>query len=163
MGWVLSGPDGPAPQGVAPVVQAAGLVDGAQGGGGGSCTVFNVVDGDTVDVDCGSGRDRVRLLDIDTPERGEPGFHEATEALKEMIGDGDVRLGYEEPGQPSRGTYGRLLAYLYDADGTNLNEQMIRHGWSEYWTKYGEGRFPDEFAAAESEAREDGRGLWGES
>ncbi len=79
-----------------------------------------------------------------------------------MIGDGDVRLGYEEPGQPSRGKYDRLLAYLYDADGNNLNEEMIREGWSEYWTKYGEGQFPDEFEAAESEAREDGRGLWSE-
>ncbi len=51
LGWVLSGPEAPAPQGATPVVQA-GMLDGAPGGGAGSCTVTNVVDGDTVDVEC---------------------------------------------------------------------------------------------------------------
>lgn len=32
------------------------------------CEITRIVDGDTVDVDCGGGVDRVRLLGFDTPE-----------------------------------------------------------------------------------------------
>ena len=37
---------------------------------------------------------------------------------------------------------------------------MVRPGRSPFWTKYGEGRYADEFREAEREAREAGRGLW---
>lgn len=33
-----------------------------------TCEVTRIVDGDTVDVDCGGGVDRVRLMGFDTPE-----------------------------------------------------------------------------------------------
>ena len=46
-----------------------------------SCQVTRVVDGDTVDVECGDFADPVRLLRIDTLERGEPGYTEAAQAL----------------------------------------------------------------------------------
>lgn len=32
------------------------------------CEITRIVDGDTVDVDCGGGVDRVRLMGFDTPE-----------------------------------------------------------------------------------------------
>lgn len=38
-----------------------------------------------MDVRCGDLRDRVRLLCIDTPERGNPGYAEAGDALAAMV------------------------------------------------------------------------------
>ena len=126
----------------------------------GPCEVTRFVDGDTVDVSCGAMfGDRVRLLNIDTPERGEVGFHEATAALRQMVGDQPVFLAYEFSNRPSRGRFDRLLAYLY-ADGMNLNLEMVRQGWTPYYTDSGTGRFPDEFMEAEAEARNSSRGLW---
>lgn len=130
------------------------------GEGIGPCSVLYVIDGDTLDVDCGSGRERVRLLRIDTPEREEPGYAEARAALERLVAGHDVDLVFEEPGRPARGDHGRLLAYVFAGD-TNLNVELVRLGWSEFWTRYGEGRFAGSFESAEAEARAAGRGLWG--
>lgn len=114
-----------------------------------------VVDGDTVYVEC-AARDwaKVRLLNIDTPERGQDGFEEASAALETLVGGrDDVYLLFESEGNPSYGRYKRLLAYLL-VDGVNVNVEMVRLGFSEFYTKYGEGRFPRAFrAAASSEGR----------
>ena len=126
----------------------------------GPCEATNVVDGDTLDVRCGEDSARVRLLNIDTPERGEAGFEEARDALTDMVNDEPFHLAFEEPGEPSYGRYGRLLGHLIGEDGRNLNEEMIRGGWGTYYTKYGEGRFPGEFEAAEEVAQDEGLGIW---
>jgi len=41
-------------------------------------TVLNIVDGDTLDVNVDGRNERIRIIGIDTPERGEAGFNEAT-------------------------------------------------------------------------------------
>ncbi len=126
----------------------------------GPCKVTDVIDGDTLYAVCeGSGGDRVRLLRIDTPERQEAGYEEARDRLRELIGGQPVHLDFEVPGRPQRGDHGRLLAYVY-VNGDNLNVEMVRNGWSRFWTVYGEGRFRKEFVAAENEARTHRRGLW---
>ncbi len=125
----------------------------------GPCAVTRFVDGDTVDVSCAQVGARVRLLNIDTPERGRVGFHEATEALRGMAQGRSIYLVYEYPYRPSRGSFGRLLAYLY-ADDLNLNLEMVRAGWTPFYTKYGVGQFPAEFMQAEAEAMRGHRGLW---
>jgi endonuclease YncB( thermonuclease family) len=51
--------------------------------------VTNVIDGDTFDIATG---DRIRLADVDCPERWEPGFHEATLTLTRMIGNKRIHL-----------------------------------------------------------------------
>ncbi len=125
----------------------------------GPCAVTRFVDGDTVDVACAEVGVRVRLLNIDTPERGRVGFHEATEALRRMAEGRAIYLVYEYPYRPSRGRYGRLLAYLY-ADDLNQSLEMVREGWTPFYTKYGVGRFPAEFMQTEAEAMRGRRGLW---
>ena len=125
--------------------------EAVEAGAEGPCAVTRVVDGDTVDVVCPAFRERVRLLRIDTPERGQPGSSEAADALAALIAGRNVYLVYETPGEPARGGYGRLLAYLV-ADGRNLNVEMVRRGHSPFWTRYGEGRFAPAFRQAASEA-----------
>ena len=114
------------------------------------CPVTRVVDGDTIRV-LYRGRDEsLRLLRIDTPERGEPGFEEATTALRGLVGGREVVLEFETPGVEERDRYGRLLAYVF-AGGVNVNVEMVRLGHSRFWTKYGRGRYACDFEAAKRE------------
>lgn len=123
----------------------------------GPCRVTRVTDGDTLRVRCGGRNERVRLLQIDTPERDEPLYEEAGDALEASIAGRDVWL---EPWRETRDDHGRLLAYVFAAD-ENLNLAMIREGFSPFFDRYGEGRYPRAFAAAEREARTARRGIWG--
>lgn len=130
------------------------------GGRYGPCAVARVIDGDTIDVVCGGIPSRVRLLNVDTPERGQPGYEQARSALELLVENQEVYLDFEKPGEPSRGAYGRLLAYVVSHSGMNLNLELIREGWSPFYTKYGKGRFPESFARAEIDARRGETGLW---
>jgi len=85
---------------------------------------------------------------------------EAGAALAELIGDKPVRLAFETPGKVERDRYQRLLAYVILPDGRNANVEMVRQGWSKFWTRYGKGRLADDFIAAELEAKSMGRGVW---
>lgn len=126
----------------------------------GPCIVTKVIDGDTVDVLCSGSKTRVRLLRVDTPEREQPGHEEARDALKRMVGSRPLHLVFEKPGVPSWGNYGRLLAYLVSERGDILNLEMVRQGWSPFYTKFGDGRFAQKFAKAEAEAKRGARGMW---
>jgi micrococcal nuclease len=123
--------------------------------------LLDVVDGDTIRVRYRGEDERVRLLRIDTPERGEHGYREARRALDELLGDGPVTLVFERPGRPARDRYGRLLAYVLDGKGRNASELMVRRGWSTFWTRFGRGRLAEELERAERKARSEGAGLWG--
>jgi len=122
----------------------------------GPCRVTHVTDGDTVNVRCGAQKERVRLLQIDTPERNEPLYDEAGDALEALIAGREVWL---ERWHEERDDHGRVLAYLFVGD-ENLNLAMIEAGFSPYFDRYGEGRYPREFAAAERAARAAQRGIW---
>jgi len=125
----------------------------------GPCRVAQVLDGDTIDVECRSFSDQVRMLRIDTPEAGQRGHAEARQALLDLVEGKQVHLLFEEKGVRQRGNYGRLLAYVY-SEGVNVNVEMVRRGWSTFWTEFGQGRFATAFEAAEKEARAKKRGLW---
>lgn len=122
----------------------------------GPCEVTHVADGDTLNVRCGAKKERVRMLQVDTPERDDALYEEAGAALEALIARRRVEL---ELGPEERDDYGRLLAYVF-VHGENLNLAMIRDGWSPYFDRYGAGAYPDEFAAAERDARDARRGIW---
>jgi micrococcal nuclease len=125
-------------------------------------TVVSVTDGDTLVVAPsrqGGAEERVRLLAIDTPERGQPGHAEAREALSDLVGGRAVRLDFEEPGVLKRDRYGRILAYVL-VDGSNANIEIVRLGWSAYTSRNGGARFSKQLVDAEEEARAARRGIW---
>lgn len=125
--------------------------------------VIDVIDGDTLVVrkdEPIQRKETVRMLCINTPERDQPGYGEAREALKYIVRGGVVTLEFEKPSVEKRDVYGRLLAYVI-AGGVNANIEIVRLGWSPYWTKYGKGRLSQEFGKAEQEAREKKAGMWG--
>jgi hypothetical protein len=103
--------------------------------------VLRVLDGDTLDVGmCRDGHTvlkyRVRLYGIDTPEkrpsRSDPLRHleiqaslRSKQALTDRLIENDwiVVAHFDKPDK-----YGRLLCTLFDKNGENLNEWMIRMG-----------------------------------
>lgn len=119
--------------------------------------VLGVVDGDTLDVRSAQTELRVRLYGVDTPERGDACFEEATDRLAALAGDQvqllpDVRL---------QDGFGRELRYVYASDGTLIDERLVVEGYGLAWTE--DGQFRSQIMAAETEARDAGRGcLWGE-
>ena len=76
--------------------------------------IVNVLDGDTVEIDNGQ---TVRMIGIDAPNRGESGYEEAKEYLKDIIADETVRLEYDYYQDDK---FGRILAYVWE----NCTSQM---------------------------------------
>ena len=94
--------------------------------------VTRVVDGDTVHLDGKSHR----LVLVNTPERGQPGFDEATDFVKERCGGRTVAYDLNDP-QPSD-RYGRQLSLVY-CDGPlmpSINELLIEAGHSGQYTRF---------------------------
>lgn len=96
------------------------------------CQLHRAVDGDTVDllVDLGLRtltRNRFRLNGIDTPERGQPGYNEATERLQELIDEGSDLEGWFWVQTYRHGKF-RWLADLYTLDGIHINQQLVEEG-----------------------------------
>jgi micrococcal nuclease len=118
-----------------------------------------VIDGDTIAIELNGQTERVRLIGINTPERGKsPQFfaEEAYAFTKSMAEGKKVRLEYDAE---SRDEYERLLAYVYLEDGTFLNAEIIKQGYSPAFTKY-PFRFMDDFKTYQKEAERDHRGMW---
>jgi hypothetical protein len=90
-------------------------------------SVTNVEDGDTFYIP----NDRVRLADIDAPERGdEPGYTRAKTALTNLIGGRTVYLDTDQ--KSGRDSYDRLVAVVYvKADSMhylNVNKALLEQG-----------------------------------
>ncbi len=126
-------------------------------------TVTRIVDGDTLylaDLD-----ERVRLIGIDTPETKAPNAGvecfgpEATRHLADLVPPGtrvDVVWDLDRYDR-----YKRPLGYLYRAsDGLFVNRRMVADGYATAYTVPPNVAHAEEFAAAQREARADGRGLW---
>jgi endonuclease YncB( thermonuclease family) len=104
--------------------------------------VSNVVDGDTVDVE---GVGRIRVIGIDTPERGACGYDSATLAMAALVLGEPVTL---VPGATEDvDRYGRLLRYL-DVGATDAGLELIEDGWAiaRYDSRDGYGAHPREVA-----------------
>jgi micrococcal nuclease len=123
---------------------------------GGEYPVTRIVDGDTLHLDRNGEDVTVRLLRINTRERGEWGYKQGQTELKRLVEGKRVRLASDD--EP-KDRYGRELAYIFVGD-KNINLEMVRSGWSPFFTRYGKGQYADAFAKAEAEAREAKRGLW---
>jgi endonuclease YncB( thermonuclease family) len=122
----------------------------------GQIRMARAIDGDTIEIlvrdkfSDAEFTDRVRLLNVDTPEIGTPGANEATN-LVERECQGDLTLEFERPGQLSRDKYGRVLAFVF-AERTFVNAKLIERGHSKFYSEYGEGRYAQYFRYLEGVA-----------
>lgn len=94
---------------------------------GEEATVLRVVDGDTIDVEIKGERQRVRYIGMNTPERDEPCYQEATQANVELVQGKVVRLVKDVSETDG---YDRLLRYVYVGD-VFVNEELVRLGYAE--------------------------------
>lgn len=119
--------------------------------------VVRVVDGDTIVIDSGTVRDKVRLAGIDAPERDQPWGEAATRELRRQIAGKVVTVEWNK-----RDRYGRLIGVIL-LDSADINLHMVDRGMAWHYKRYQAEQTPDgreSYAAAEGDAREAKRGLW---
>lgn len=141
-----------------------------------SVKVYDVVDGDTVNIDYNGVNDTIRLLGVDTPEvhvettpsefEGVPVTAEGRDCLRDWGENASNYMKQEvaeelriEVGGDERGSYGRLLAYIYtEKNNKSLNYLLVKKGYARVY----ESDFDklDKFLEAEKVAQEADRGLW---
>ena len=120
--------------------------------------VASVVDGDTIVVDGPAGQERVRLLGIDTPERGECLADDATQRLEELLPEGTgVRLEYD---QERTDRYGRTLAGVF-RDGQFVNAVMVSEGLARVVEYAPNTKFTQRLEAEAAPAVRDSLGIYG--
>jgi endonuclease YncB( thermonuclease family) len=118
-----------------------------------------VVDGDTLSIR--GEKARIRLYGVDTPE-GQQICEDASskrylcgsraaEALSSLVG----RNGRVTCQEEDRDRYGRIVA-VCQANGREINAELIRQGRALEYKESSDGRYADE----EAEARKARRGLW---
>lgn len=83
-----------------------------------------VIDGDTVELYTVGvpNRERVRLLGVNTPEKGQVNYNEAKAFTKTWISSGKSTLN----AQCKRDSFGRLLGTLTKESGEDLGTELIK-------------------------------------
>jgi endonuclease YncB( thermonuclease family) len=121
--------------------------------------VSRVIDGDTIDLDSG---DRIRLVQIDAPERkGECYGKKAGAVLRQLLPVGtEVRI-VRDRKLDNIDRYGRLLRYVFKAK-KNINLVLVQKGAASVWYFHADkGRYAAKLAAAATKARDQRKGAWG--
>jgi micrococcal nuclease len=87
--------------------------------------VERIIDGDTLIINGTS----IRLLGINTPEKGEQYYSEAKEFLEMIVLNKTVELIF---GKDKTDRYGRTLAYIF-YKGENVNLELVDEGFANYY------------------------------
>ena len=98
-----------------------------------SVFIERIIDGDTIESDIGN----IRLLGINTPERGEKYYNEARDFLKKKIENKTVEL--EFTGE-THDKYRRILAYVF-LENKNINIELVENGFANYYFYGGKDRY----------------------
>lgn len=132
---------------------------------GDTYAVLRVVDGDTIAVSINDKSETIRLIGIDTPETVDPRKpvqcfgKEASDKTKELLAGQRVVL-EKDASQGERDKYGRMLAYVFRADGLFVNEYLVAQGYAHEYTYNLPYKYQVEFKVAQAAAKAQGLGLW---
>jgi micrococcal nuclease len=96
----------------------------------GQYEVTRIIDGDTMEL---NGREKVRLLGIDTPEKGEPLADSAALYLSTLVKGEIVSLLFD---RRPKDNYDRMLAYIFK-DTVFVNAALVARGYAHMYI------FPD--------------------
>lgn len=158
--WLLTRGGGTATPTISPAPPSASVSPQA-----GDAVVVWIADGDTLDGQIDGVRTRIRLLNIDAPERAHDGSaaqclaDEATQALARLAPIGTtVHLTTY-----GNDRYGRLLAGVQDNDGRLINAELVRLGLAAPLVVGGQRALLEPVRAAQREAASGRLGLHGQA
>jgi micrococcal nuclease len=120
--------------------------------------VTKVIDGDTIEVNQEGTAYKVRLLDINTPEKKQPYHQDAVNFLKAKIEGREVIL---ERGKEDKDKYSRLLRYVF-YDEELVNAKILQEGLANFYS-YQNTQYTSRLKKAEEQAREQEKGIWEKS
>jgi endonuclease YncB( thermonuclease family) len=113
--------------------------------------VISIADGDTLRILYQGGQLKIRLAEIDTPERKQPWGTRAKQAFSDKV-FGEV----VDVVEIDRDRYGRIVGRIY-LDERDINREMVAEGHAWVYLKY----MRDEtLLADEAAAKDAGLGLW---
>lgn len=115
--------------------------------------VTKVVDGDTIVIE---GGDSVRLLGMDTPEKGQKFYQEAKDFLTERVLMKEIKLEKDKTGKDQ---YGRLLRYVW-LNSTLINTELVENGLAKALSYDPNIKYKDLIAKKEKEAMDSKIGIW---
>ncbi|MDD5583706.1 MAG: thermonuclease family protein [Candidatus Omnitrophica bacterium] len=131
----------------------------------GNIRVIEVIDGDTVKLANGK---LLRYIGIDTPEtrlkKGnkfiyapQPFAVEAKKVNEKLVINKVIKIEFDVQKEDR---YGRLLGYCFVGD-TFINAQLVKEGYAVISTYPPNVKYAEVFLAAQKEARQQRKGLWG--
>ena len=114
--------------------------------------VVSVHDGDTLTILVSRKQFKIRLLDIDAPERKQPFGTRARQSLADMCAGKEARIAWQ-----AKDRYGRTLGRV-NCLGLDANAEQVRRGMAWVFERYAP---KDSFLyAVQTEAQNAKRGLW---
>lgn len=118
--------------------------------------VNRVIDGDTLELVNG---EKVRLLHINTPEKGEFCYEEAKNKLEELILNKSIFL---ERDMQANDKYNRSLSYIYlDKEDKSVNQILVEEGYAVAYILLPNTKYHQQFVDSERQAIENKKGcLW---
>lgn len=124
-----------------------------------SAVVARVIDGDTIELVDGR---RVRLVQIDTPEKHVECYGDEASSLTQLLLPAGTHVRIEQDRKLDQvDRYNRKLAYVWKG-GEDVNVTLVRDGAAGIWFFDGRrGRYADDLVKAAEDARAAERGLWG--
>lgn len=117
--------------------------------------VIRVLDGDTIEVLQDNKSVRVRLANIDAPEKKQAYGRWSTNQLKSLIAAQSVTVTYTQSDH-----YGRIIGRVFMTNGIEANRFMVKSGAAWVYERY---NTDDELPALQLEAQKMKRGLWADS
>jgi micrococcal nuclease len=123
-----------------------------------SVRVVKIVDGDTIDVNRGGRKIRVRLLEIDTPERGQCWWKTATSRTAALLPVG--KIAYLVADKDPKDRYGRWLYYVWNAKGVHVNRNLARYGYGKAVLYRPNDRYIKVMRAEQKKAQDERLRIW---
>lgn len=117
--------------------------------------VVRVLDGDTIELLQDRTPVRIRLINIDAPEKKQPFGRWSTNQLKSLIAGKPVTVTYTQTDR-----YGRVLGRVVTTNGIEANRYMVQNGAAWVYDQY---NTDPSLPALQREARAQKRGLWADS
>ena len=113
--------------------------------------VIGIADGDTVTILTDNKQTKIRLAEIDTPEKNQPYGKKAKKALSDFIFGKTVRIEVDTIDR-----YGRTVGKIF-LDNLNINREMVRGGHAWVYRRYTK---DDILLKLEEYAKQNMLGLW---